>query len=386
MIIVCGIDDASGKCGGKWWAEQGMLMRVRGSLVPDLLGGPPLLSWSYITGQASFVQRMTHPAAMSLQPTSPSTTGSTMVPIIYESDYPEPYLPAQSVFHYLLPDAPAVSPLPAFDPSLPVYIDGITGRTVSRGELENTALRLASGLRGLGMNRGDVVNIWAPNSLEFAVAVWGAVAAGLVVSPSNIAYERHELAHQVNDSGASFFFVAPSQLSAFEGAREHFNHRVPDERVVLVCEVGPGAREGAPDKYKSLHELLGERAPAERFETDPTATAFMFYSSGTTGLPKGVMTSHYNLTTQLQTNGVVYEKLYTHDRILGFLPMSHMYGAIMYLMYPLKNGCAAVIMPKFEELAVYKAIQEVSRSSSAAARHFSRVDEIAMLTNSTGSL
>lgn len=112
---------------------------------------------------------------------------TALTPTIYESDYPLPYLPQQSLFHYLLPDAPGVSPLPPFDPSLPVYIDGLTGRTVSRGELENTALRLASGLRGLGLKRGDVVNLWAPNSLEFAFAVWGAIAAGLVVSPSNIA-------------------------------------------------------------------------------------------------------------------------------------------------------------------------------------------------------
>jgi acyl-CoA synthetase (AMP-forming)/AMP-acid ligase II len=133
---------------------------------------------------------------------------------------------------------------------------------------------------------------------------------------------------------------------------------VPDSRVVLCCDVGPGARGGAPNKYRSLHELLGERAPAERFETDPTATVFMFYSSGTTGLPKGVESTHFNLTTQMQTAGAHLDQCTPQDRILGFLPMSHMYGAMMFLLYPLRFGCAAVILPKFDEIAVYKAIQD----------------------------
>ncbi|CAK9779550.1 unnamed protein product [Cutaneotrichosporon oleaginosum] len=295
-------------------------------------------------------------------------------PIIYTSDYPEPFLPSMSLFHYLFPDGPAVSPLPSFDPSLPCAIDAATGRSVSRGELEDTALRLGQGLRDAGMKRGDVVNLFSPNSIEFAFATWGAIAAG----------EPHELAHQVNDSGASFFFVAPSHLHVFEKARERFNITVPDSRVVLCCPVGPGARAGAPDKYRSLHELLGERAPAERFETEPMATVFMFYSSGTTGLPKGVETTHYNMTTQMQTTGARIEQLTPQDRILGFLPMSHIYGAMMFLLCPLRFGCAVVLLPRFEEIPVYKAIQEFKITTAiivppvlvlwASSPHFKKYD------------
>ncbi|BEJ16823.1 hypothetical protein CspHIS471_0602240 [Cutaneotrichosporon sp. HIS471] len=267
-----------------------------------------------------------------------------MEPILYESDYPEVFLPAMSIFHYLLPDGPAVSPLPHFDPSLPCVIDAATGRTVSRGEMENTALRLGQGLRESGMKRGDVVNLFAPNSVEFAFVIWGTIAAGCAITPANVAYEPHELAHQVNDSGASFFFVAPSHLPVFERARQLFKNPVTVSSSAVT--------------YRSLHELLGARAPAERFETDPTATAFLFYSSGATGLPKGVETTHYNQTTQMQTAGAHLEQLTTQDRILGFLPMSHMYGAMMFLLIPLRFGCASVLLPRFEEIAVYKAIQE----------------------------
>ncbi|GMK58384.1 hypothetical protein CspeluHIS016_0504160 [Cutaneotrichosporon spelunceum] len=281
-----------------------------------------------------------------------------MQPKIYESDYPEVFLPSMSIFHYLMPDGPGISPLPHFDPSLPCVIEAATGRTVSRGEMENTALRLGQGLRDAGMRRGDVVNLFAPNSIEFAFATWGTIAAGCTITPANVAYEPRELAHQVNDSGASFFFVAPSHLPVFERARALFKRPVPDSRIVLCCDVGPGARGSAPDKYRSLHELLGARAPAERFETEPMATAFMFYSSGTTGLPKGVETTHYNQTTQMQTAGAHIEQFTTQDRILAFLPMSHMYGAMMFLLIPLRFGCASVLLPQFEEIAVYKAIQE----------------------------
>jgi len=115
---------------------------------------------------------------------------------IYTSPDPAPFLPQQSVFQYLLPDSPELSPLPSFDSSLPAFIDGKTGETLSRGDVKSIALRLAAALRGaelggegegLGLKFGDTACIWSFNSLEWALTAYGLLAAGVTISPANAA-------------------------------------------------------------------------------------------------------------------------------------------------------------------------------------------------------
>lgn len=117
-----------------------------------------------------------------------------MPPIIYDAPYAAPFFPQQSIFQYLFPEAPGVSPLEAFDESLPAFIDGKTGRTLSRGELKDAALRLGAAMRGvelggvgegMGLKKGDVACIWGFNSLEWVVAAYGCLAGGVTLSPGN---------------------------------------------------------------------------------------------------------------------------------------------------------------------------------------------------------
>lgn len=104
-----------------------------------------------------------------------------MPEVIYTSDHPVPPLPESSLFTYLLPDNDQ------FDASLPAFIDGFTGRTLSRGDLKDSALRIATGIRGLGLKQHDVGMLWATNSIEWAQAAYGMMAAGVCVSPANYA-------------------------------------------------------------------------------------------------------------------------------------------------------------------------------------------------------
>lgn len=110
-----------------------------------------------------------------------------MTVTIYDSDYPVPTLPEVGLFTYLFPDKASDSPLQQFDPSIPAFIDGFDGRTLTRGQLKTNALRLASGLRSLGLKRGDVACLWGQNSLEWAQAAFGLMAAGITISPANYA-------------------------------------------------------------------------------------------------------------------------------------------------------------------------------------------------------
>lgn len=126
---------------------------------------------------------------------------------------------------------------------------------------------------------------------------------------------------------------------------------------MLLC--APEAKPIA-SPHKALAELFGARGKAARFDgKDSRATAWLCYSSGTTGLPKGVMTSHHNLTSQLQAVNVAYERLHSgKDVVLGILPFSHIYGLTVVLLQPTTVGVPVVVLPRFEEISVLNAIQQ----------------------------
>jgi acyl-CoA synthetase (AMP-forming)/AMP-acid ligase II len=169
------------------------------------------------------------------------------------------------------------------------------------------------------------------------------------------------VAHQINDAGADLMFVDPSLLATFEQSRSHLKKAFPNSRVVLLCQPHEKPA-GVP--YKALAEVLASAplATAERFDgPDCMATMWMSYSSGTTGLPKGVMTSHWNMTSQLQASNVTYEKLESgKDVVLGFLPFSHIYGCTLSLFQPMSFGVPVIVLPRFEETSVLTAIEKVS--------------------------
>lgn len=108
---------------------------------------------------------------------------------IYTSHLPAPELPEMSVFQYLFPSGPDRSPVSAEarNPDLVAYIDGMTGRTIKRGEIEDAALRIATGLKKLGLKRGDTAMIFSPNSLDWVVGGYALQAAGVTASPANVA-------------------------------------------------------------------------------------------------------------------------------------------------------------------------------------------------------
>jgi len=108
--------------------------------------------------------------------------------VIYRSALPDPPLVEMGLFEYLFPKPRGnQSPLPTYDRKLPAYIDGLDGRTLSRGQVEDDALRMVSGLKSIGIKKGDTACIWGLNSLEWVRAAFGCMAAGVTVSPANAA-------------------------------------------------------------------------------------------------------------------------------------------------------------------------------------------------------
>jgi acyl-CoA synthetase (AMP-forming)/AMP-acid ligase II len=214
-------------------------------------------------------------------------------------------------------------------------IDGPSGRAISYRGLAEQVGALAAGLAGRGIGKGDVVGIYMPNLPEYALVFHGVCSAGAVNTTVNPLYTPGELAFQLRDSGARMLVtVPPSMDTAREAAEE-----VGEIELVVV-----GEAEGATP----LAELIELGAEPPEVEIDPDRDlAVLPYSSGTTGMPKGVMLTHRNLVANIdQANARI--RVAPGDVIIGCLPFFHIFGMTVIMNMGLRNGAKIVTMPRFD--------------------------------------
>ena len=217
----------------------------------------------------------------------------------------------------------------------PALIDGPSGRQITYAELAQGVRALASGLAARGFSKGDVLAVYMPNVPEYALAFHGAASAGGKCTTVNPLYTAKELTHQLEDSGARFLLTVPPFL---ENAREAAEGAGIDDLFVL------GEAEGA----KPFSELLGDPSEAPEPDIDPGEDlAVLPYSSGTTGLPKGVMLTHRNLVANLCQVDAVFA-VESDDTLIGVLPFFHIYGMTVIMNLGLRSGATIVTMPRFD--------------------------------------
>ena len=228
----------------------------------------------------------------------------------------------------------------------PALIDGPSGRTITYAELGEQTAALAAALAARGIGKGDVVAIYLPNLPEYAVIFHGVVRANATNTTANPLYTSHELAHQLTDSGAKMLFTIPDFLETARKAADE----VGLSDIVIV-----GESEG---DEPTLADLLAEGGDLPEPDIDPeNDLAVLPYSSGTTGLPKGVMLSHRNLVANvLQTGETI--PVSEEDTSIGCLPFFHIYGMTVIMNLGLRNGATIVTMPRFDMEAFLGLIEE----------------------------
>jgi long-chain acyl-CoA synthetase len=207
---------------------------------------------------------------------------------------------------------------------------------VTYAELWRQARAYAAGLRELGIRPGDTVALLAPNVLDFPRAYYGALAAGAVVVPVHLLLTADEATYVLRDSGADLLVCHGSQLGM--GAAAAAAAGVP------VVSVGPVTGAG-PTRLEDVSAAL-EPVPsyASRSAED---TAVVFYTSGTTGEPKGALLTHLNLVMNATVNAVDANDARADDVVLGCLPLFHTFGQTVGMNGTFRIGGTLVLLSRF---------------------------------------
>lgn len=223
-------------------------------------------------------------------------------------------------------------------PNKTALLDSSCNRHFTYAEYGQHVESLARGLVAAGLAPGEIVAIFLPNSWEFAITYHAATLAGGIPTLLNPAYREREVRFQLENSGATFLITDGPLLEGVNLAG------LPAlRRVFTIRSSFPGTEDFAT-LLKPTSAALPQPAASSQ-----EIIAALPYSSGTTGLPKGVMLSHYNLVSNVyQLLGPNGTPLVPDDVMLCFLPLYHIYGLTVGLTTSLTLGATLVLMPRFD--------------------------------------
>jgi len=246
--------------------------------------------------------------------------------MIYPSPLPDVEIPDLPLTAYVLAGAAGRADKPAL-------IDGLSGRALTYGGLASAIASLAGGLAASGFAKGDVLALMAPNMPEYAVVFHAVAMAGGIVTTINPTYTETEVHSQLQDSGARILVTIPPLVTA--ASRGCAGTQVAEIYVL-------GEAHGA----KPLAGLFA--APlAGQVPVGPGDVVALPYSSGTTGLCKGVMLTHRNLVANIaQTLAAL--QLRPEDSLVAVMPFFHIYGMQVLMNCGLRAGVTIVTLPRFD--------------------------------------
>lgn len=245
---------------------------------------------------------------------------------IYTSPYPDVAIRDISITEYVFE---------GIDPEATVLIDGPTGRAVTGAQFMGGVKALAGGLTARGYAPGGCVALMAPNIPEFCTVFHAVAWAGGTVTTVNPTYTASELRHQLIDAGAELLVTIAPFLDTAKAA-------VEGTRVREIILIGPDVGE-TRGLAAFMGQPLAEQAPVDLDDH----VVCLPYSSGTTGLPKGVMLTHRNLSVNM-AQSLALAPLVEREHTVAFLPFFHIYGLQVLMNFYLGSGGTLVTVPRFD--------------------------------------
>ncbi|MFC7393706.1 AMP-binding protein [Scopulibacillus cellulosilyticus] len=250
------------------------------------------------------------------------------------------------------------------------------GKEMTYQELYRQTCQLAGSLRRMGLKKGDRVAIMLPNCPQGVISYYAALMAGGVVVQTNPLYMERELEHQLGDSGAKFMICLDLVYPKVARVRGKtalkkvivtaIQDYLPFPKNLLYPFVEKRKKTPLP-KIMFSDSVLDFKGSIQSGESSFTPVsidakkdlALLQYTGGTTGPAKGVMLTHYNLTTNtIQARHWMYKNRYAEETVLGALPFFHVYGMTCVMNYAIMYVAKMIIVPKFDVQDILKTIEK----------------------------
>ena len=256
--------------------------------------------------------------------------------MLFTSNYPPVHVPDTTLTQLVLGGADAYRDRAAF-------VDGASGRILTFGDLRDQVRRAAAGF-AKRIAKGDVVAIWSPNVPEYAVVFHAVASIGGILTTINPAYTADEAAFQLTDAKVRVLVTTAAMV---ERARDAVTMTSGSIEIITIDDT-PGRL--------SLASIAIDADPPTVAIDPSTDVVVLPYSSGTTGLPKGVMLTHRNLVANLAQ----IDALEARDIsvIVGVLPFFHIYGMVVLMNFAMMRRATVVTLPRFELEAFLRVLQD----------------------------
>lgn len=250
------------------------------------------------------------------------------------------------------------------------------GMELSYSELYRQTRKMANYMQSLGLKKGDRVAVMLPNSPQAVISYYATLMAGAIVVQTNPLYKERELEYQLKDSGATFIVCLDILLPRVANVRPKtdLKHTIvtgikdylpfPKNRLYPFIQKKQYNMVVKVEQSEETHvwKLIMNKTDEgfEEVDVDPVNDlALLQYTGGTTGNPKGVMLTHYNLVANVQMcRSWLYKTKEGKEVVLGVLPFFHVYGMTTVMNMAVMQGSKMILLPNFDAKEVLKTIQK----------------------------
>jgi long-chain acyl-CoA synthetase len=221
------------------------------------------------------------------------------------------------------------------------------GQQVTFQELNIACNRLADGLRKYGLAQGDRCVVLMPNSIHQVTVYYALTKIGAIIVPVNFLFRRYELEHIIEDSTPKAFIGAEPYLEEIRMILR--KGHTPPLKIALGIK--------GDQAFIDLEHVYSEKNDFPTYPADDNDTVNLLYTSGTTGVPKGVMLTHRNLARNAKILAEMRGQLEPNTVVIGVLPLYHVYGITSVLNVSMYLGLTIELFSQFEPEKVIKLIE-----------------------------